>query len=219
MCHAPAFCVSCHQGRPKRAGGPARPQIIPSGHRLGAFRTTHGKDFLAQKGACGSCHESASCERCHTTPMPHPSDWTVSHPLAKDLDAQDCKVCHIKRQTCEECHHRDLRGKELVLANCVKCHPIMATVPATSIKPYGLADHAVHFNVAEKKGRPYTCEQCHVGFGVLAARPAGAAPPLSQGHDLRSCYECHGALDYNNVLISPYPGNALCLRCHSDLHL
>jgi hypothetical protein len=221
MCHAATFCVDCHQGRPKTRGAPARVQVIPSGHRVTTFVATHGKDFLAQKGACGSCHSSSDCEACHVTPMPHPADWTASHPLATDLDAQDCKVCHLDRQTCEECHHSGLRGAELVLANCVKCHPTMSTVPATAIKDIGLAEHAVHFSVAlpTKKGKPYKCEQCHVGFGFTAARPAGIAVPLSGGHDLRSCYECHGALDYSNVQIAPYPGNSLCVRCHSNLNL
>jgi hypothetical protein len=221
MCHAAPFCVSCHQGKPKTPGGPARVQVIPAGHRLAGFRATHGTDFLKQKGACGSCHSSADCERCHTTPMPHPADWASNHALARDLNAQDCKVCHIKRQTCEECHHRNLHGAELTLANCVKCHPVMATVPATSVKPSALAEHAVHFALAlpSKKGKPYKCEQCHVGFGFTAATAAGTIPATQGGHDLRSCYECHGALDYNNVQIAPYPGNSLCLRCHSDLHL
>jgi hypothetical protein len=217
MCHTSAFCVSCHQGKPKVPGGPARPQVIPSGHRLASFRTTHGKDFLAQKGACGSCHTSASCEACHVTPMPHPADWTTSHPLAKDLDSNDCKVCHTDRTSCEECHHRNLHGADLVLANCVKCHKVMATVPATSIKPSSIAEHAVHFIVAQKKGKPYKCEQCHIGsdFTTLAVVTGSSQP--KQGHDLRSCYQCHGALDYNNVLIAPYPGNALCLKCHTNL--
>jgi hypothetical protein len=219
MCHAPTFCVSCHQGKPKAAGGPARPQVVPAEHKKPAFRTTHGKDFLAQKGACGSCHESSSCEACHSTPMPHPADWTSNHALATDMNAQDCKVCHTNRQTCQECHHRNLRGQTLVLANCVKCHPIMATVPATDIKTSGLAEHAVHFLVAEKKGKPYKCEQCHVGFGFAAVQAAGTKSNVSTAHDLSACYDCHGALDYNSVLIAPYPGYSLCIRCHSNLNL
>ncbi len=219
MCHAPVFCVSCHQGKPKVAGGPARKQVVPEAHKLPAFRTTHGKDFLAQKGACGSCHESASCERCHITPMPHPADWTNNHALATDMNAQDCKVCHINRSTCQECHHRNLRGQTLVLENCVKCHPIMATQPATAIKTTGLAEHAVHFIVAEKKGKAYKCEQCHVGFGFTAVQAAGTKSNVTKSHDLTACYDCHGALDYTSVLIAPYPGYSLCIRCHSNLNL
>jgi hypothetical protein len=221
MCHQPVFCTNCHQGKPKTPGGPPRPQIIPAGHRVPSFKTTHGKDFLGQRGACGSCHESATCEKCHSTPMPHPADWTSTHALAKDLNAQDCKVCHLDRQTCQQCHHQNLRGADLKLSNCVKCHPVMATIPATAIQDSGLAEHAVHFSVAlpSKKGKPYKCEQCHVGFGFSAVQPAGGKNAVNTAHDLSTCYDCHGALDYNNVLIAPYPGYQLCTRCHSNLNL
>lgn len=219
MCHKPTFCTRCHQGLPARAGGPSRPKVIPADHRLASFKVSHGKSYLAQRGACGSCHDSASCEGCHVTPMPHPADFTSSHALARNLDPADCKVCHIDQSVCQECHHAGLRGAELIEKNCVHCHPLMRDRPATSIKDSGLAEHAVHFGVALKKGKPYRCEDCHVGFGYSAVRPASTQPALNQGHDLTMCYDCHGALDYRNVQIAPYPGNSLCVRCHSDLHL
>ena len=97
----------------------------------------------------------------------------------------------------------------------------MATVPATAIKDSGLAEHAVHFSVAlpSKKGKPYKCEECHVGFGFAAVQPAGAKNSVNTAHDLSTCYDCHGTLDYNNVLIAPYPGYSLCVRCHDNLNL
>ena len=60
------------------------------------------------------------------------------------------------------------------------------------------------------------CEKCHVKFGVTSLSPEMA---LIKGHDLRLCYECHGALDFENKLIAKYPGNQLCLRCHKDLKI
>lgn len=221
MCHQVSFCTGCHQGEPARPGGPARRQVIPADHRTTAFKDLHGKNYLSQKGACGSCHDSASCKPCHTTPMPHPADWTSMHPLAEQLDSQDCKVCHTERQRCQECHHKALRGAQLVERNCVTCHPSMTTKPATAIKNAAIAEHAVHFVVAERQGKPYRCEQCHVGFGIEPVRAVGVQPlaQLDKGHDLRSCYECHGALDYKNKLVAPYAGNSLCVRCHSNLNL
>ena len=219
MCHVSKFCTDCHQGRPARPGGRPRTPVIPSDHRLRTFRTTHGKNYLKQLGACGSCHDSASCERCHSTPMPHPADWTSSHALAKNLDAAACPVCHIERQRCQECHHGGMRGSQLIVKNCIRCHPTMSTRPLSGIRNKGLAEHAAHFDVAKtKRGKPYVCEDCHVGFGFQAAHALDAPPQLSQGHDLRLCYECHGALDtVTNELIAPYPGNTLCLRCHRNI--
>ncbi|MDO8964518.1 MAG: cytochrome c3 family protein [Coriobacteriia bacterium] len=220
MCHQPAFCTACHRGDPKEPGGPRRPPVIPADHKKATFRKIHGVNFLKQRGACGSCHDSASCEKCHKTPMPHPADWTSTHALVRNLDSQDCNVCHIDRQRCQECHHQNQRGNLLVRENCVKCHPEMRIKPATSIKNKGLAEHAVHFDVGKKKGREaYRCEECHVGFGLSAVSSHDAGAKLNQGHDLRLCYECHGALDYQNIQIAPYPGQALCLRCHTNLNL
>jgi hypothetical protein len=74
----------------------------------------------------------------------------------------------------------------------------------------------VHFNVAESKGRPYVCEDCHIGFTATSV----FEPALkTQVHDLRVCYDCHGNLDVNNVVIAPYPGKELCYRCHKQLNL
>lgn len=217
MCHKAQFCSACHQGKPKEPGGPARRKVIPSDHRLASFKASHGKNFLKQTGACGSCHDSASCERCHKTGMPHPADWTSSHALVRGLDSKDCNICHIDRSRCQECHHSSMRGTLLIEKNCVRCHPLMRTKPATSIRNKALVEHAVHFDVGKKKGREYyRCEECHVGFGFTAVKVPGAGTQLQMGHDLRLCYDCHGALDVNNVQIAPYPGNTLCYRCHQD---
>lgn len=216
MCHQPKFCSDCHQGKPATPGGPARQKVIPLDHRSPTFRKLHGKNYLDQKGACGSCHESKFCEGCHKTPMPHPADWTASHAIARGLDSADCNVCHTDRGTCQDCHHNQLRGAKLLRENCVNCHPSAAIIPPTSIKDKGIAEHAVHFDVAKtKKREPYVCEDCHVGFKPAVAR---GTVVIGRGHDLRLCYDCHGALDYKNEQIAPYPGNSLCIRCHKNIN-
>jgi hypothetical protein len=93
----------------------------------------------------------------------------------------------------------------------------MTQQPPTSIANKAFAEHAVHFNVAKKKGRPYRCFDCHVGFGTDAA---SQQIELQQGHDLRLCYQCHGASDpVTNQQIAPYRGAQLCLRCHTNLNI
>ncbi|MDO8915518.1 MAG: hypothetical protein Q7W16_05495, partial [Coriobacteriia bacterium] len=218
MCHEPSFCTACHQGRPAKPGGPKRAKVIPADHKKKDFVLVHGKNYLAQKGACASCHDATTCLKCHKTPVPHPADWTSSHALARGLDAADCNVCHVDRARCQQCHHQQLRGTELILANCVKCHPEMKQKPATAIKNKGFAEHAVHFEVAKSKSRktPYKCQDCHIGF---TRSIQSRMDSLTKGHDLRMCYECHGALDYRSQLIAPYPGSSLCLRCHTNLDL
>jgi uncharacterized paraquat-inducible protein A len=82
----------------------------------------------------------------------------------------------------------------------------------------GLAEHAVHFDAAKdwSTGKPFHCSECHIGFGTSQQTQKLLT---QQGHDLRLCYDCHGSLDYRNRLKAKYPGNQLCLRCHTDLHI
>lgn len=215
MCHKSQFCVPCHNGRKKLANGQQSPVVLPADHREPEWQPNHGQKFLAQSGSCSVCHTSDSCTRCHFTPMPHPSQWITQH-ANNGYPQQDCDVCHKDRETCQECHHSSVESNELIAANCVGCHEEMKTEPPTKIKNIAMAEHAVHFNVAESKGRPYLCEDCHVGYTV-----ARVMQPQSQtqAHDLRLCYDCHGNLDINNQIIAPYPGSELCRRCHTDLNI
>ncbi len=215
MCHPSAFCEQCHVGGRVMANGQPSPTVLPASHRAPEWQPEHGRQFLSQEGACSTCHTSASCTRCHITPMPHPTGWLSSH-ANNGFVERDCVVCHQDRSDCQECHHRELDSNELIAENCVGCHEIMKTDPPTSIKNIGLAEHAVHFNVAETNGRPYVCDDCHIGFTIMRVmQPASQ----TQAHDLRVCYDCHGALDANKVLIAPWPGSELCRRCHTDLSL
>jgi hypothetical protein len=216
QCHTAEVCVKCHTGGVKMANGKTSEKVIPADHRKPQWRSEHGGLYLAQKGLCAVCHAPASCQTCHVTTMPHPATWLADHANLNGQLAGDCKVCHSEREFCQDCHHDSVRSVALVRENCIKCHEEMKTEPPTAIKVAGLAEHAVHFNVAEKKGEPYYCEDCHIGFGSVGVRVMG---PATGPHDMRICYECHGALDLQNVRIAPWPGSELCLRCHTDLNL
>lgn len=214
MCHQPEFCTECHRGGKRLANGKESTAVIPADHRKGEWQSQHGGLYLGQKGACGSCHDSDSCKRCHQTVMPHPPDWLDQHSRGGRSAAQDCNVCHTDRDRCQQCHHDKVKRAELVAKNCVPCHDEMKQLPATTIENKGFAEHAVHFDVEEKKGKPYKCYECHVSFG--SSKSAQEISKL-QGHDLRLCYECHGALDIQSRQIAPYEGRELCVRCHSDV--
>lgn len=215
MCHEESFCVGCHRGKKTSANAPGKP-VIPTSHKKADWKGKHGPGFLAGDGACGVCHDDASCKRCHKTVMPHPVGWIEDHSPEKGVPASDCNVCHADRNKCQNCHHQKVKSAELVAKNCTPCHEEMKQKPATAIKNKGFSSHAVHFNVAKTKGKPYKCYECHVDFGSSSA---ANQLELQQGHDLRLCYGCHGYLDPMNVLIAPYPGASLCVRCHDDLSI
>jgi hypothetical protein len=213
MCHESAFCVECHVGKSTSANAASKP-VIPRDHRKQSWKGKHGRQFLKGEGACASCHTENSCTRCHKTSMPHPVGWIENHKPAPGVPQEDCNVCHTDRNSCQQCHHSQVQQGQLIAKACTPCHSEMKQKPATAIKNKGFAEHAVHFNVAKKKGKPYTCDDCHVGFSTASTEQLGAA-----GHDVRLCYGCHGGLDLQNRTIAPYPGAQLCLRCHTDLNI
>lgn len=213
MCHQTDFCIDCHNGRGKGPNAPAKP-VLPSDHKDARWRSKHGEQFLDSKGLCGVCHTGPSCQECHRTVVPHQPDFIADHKPPKGVPKEDCYICHKDRTECQQCHHAEVQTAELIAENCTPCHDEMKTKPATAIKSKAFAEHAVHFNVAESKGKPYRCYECHVDFGTSqAARKV----ELQQGHDLRLCYDCHGALDPFNRKIAPFKGAALCIRCHKDV--
>jgi hypothetical protein len=221
MCHQPIFCVICHTGKGTTPNSPSKP-VMPVDHTDARWMGLHGKKFMANQGECGACHDGPSCQRCHKTPVPHPANWISDHRPRGGITADDCNICHRDRSKCQNCHHGALKTAELTEANCARgpglhgCHATMAEKPATAIKDKGFSEHAVHFNVAKKKGHPYRCYECHTDFGNSKSQQE---LELQQGHDLRLCYSCHGALDPFNVQIAPYKGAALCRRCHHNLNI
>lgn len=218
MCHASTLCAECHSGQRELEDGTLSEQVVPDDHLTAEWVVEHGGIYLGGQGACSICHSSESCQRCHITPMPHPTTWVADH-TANGYPTADCQVCHADRTSCQSCHHAGLEEAELIAENCVECHPEMRTEPATDIKLVRLAEHAVHFGVEETVGRAYVCEDCHVSFTRMKVQGVGLNTFESQAHDLRMCYDCHGNLDARGVQIAPWPGSQLCRRCHSDLHL
>jgi len=218
MCHTSPVCAECHRGERQLADGSLSAQVIPDTHERVEWIAQHGAPYLGGRGGCSICHTSESCSRCHQTAMPHPTAWLASH-AANGYSRDDCGVCHTDRATCQECHHVSVRDAELRAENCVECHPEATTEPPTAIRRMGFVSHAVHFDVAERVGRSYVCDDCHIGLTVARVRGAGRQAYDTGAHDLRVCYDCHGALDFRNVEIAPWPGSQLCRRCHADLNI
>jgi hypothetical protein len=218
MCHKSESCTGCHRGKKVSPNAPGK-QIIPVAHREVKWQEEHGALFLASEGSCNSCHDDASCKRCHQTVMPHPVGWMEDHSPEPGVSGEDCGVCHTNRATCQNCHHQRVKGENLIARNCTPCHDEMKTAPATRIKHKKFAEHAVHFEARTLDDRPYRCDDCHYGFGRTHIPMPGTAGLPEATHELRLCYSCHGALDLRNRRIAPYRGRELCVRCHTDLRV
>lgn len=223
MCHSDTFCVPCHRGKGTTKWA-SKSMIIPDDHKESKWLKAHGAPYLKGEGLCGACHDGPSCQRCHKTVMPHPADFVSNHKPAPGVPNDDCNVCHSDRNSCQNCHHAQVKNAYLTEEACVGCHPTMKQKPATAIKHKAFSEHAVHFDVEKSKGKPYKCYECHFTFGQTGTgasinHGSTTAGNLQQGHDLQLCYTCHGALDPLNEPIAPYPGGGLCLRCHKDLNM
>ena len=221
MCHKPEFCVDCHTGKGTTPNASPKP-VIPKDHTDAQLAgSSTASSSWPSRARAARATTGPSCQRCHKTPVPHPPNWIENHRPPAGIPASDCNICHRDRTKCQDCHHGSVKNGELIQRNCARgpgmkgCHVEMMQKPATAIKNKGFAEHAVHFDVKKTKGNPYHCYECHTDFGSSASAQKIEA---QQGHDLRLCYSCHGALDPFNVQIAPYKGSSLCFRCHSDLN-
>jgi len=218
-CHTSAFCAECHRAEKRLPDGSYSEEVIPDDHRTEEWMSTHGEPFLLSgEATCSICHTNESCSRCHPTVMPHPTTWLATHTTSGFMP-NDCAVCHTDRNWCQECHHDPDRSQKLLAENCVNCHPVMRDTPYPDIKVAKTAEHAAHFDVAEYLGRPLRCDDCHVKLTAARVQRAGQSSTEIGGHDIRICYECHGARDSQGELIAPWSGSDLCRHCHTGPEL
>lgn len=59
---------------------------------------------------CGTCHAQAFCTDCHGVDIPHPDDFTETHPAVAEQAPDSCAQCHLVdaagMNECSECHHQ-----------------------------------------------------------------------------------------------------------------
>ncbi len=151
---------------------------------------------------CVSCHQSdfnsttnpnhtsvgysTDCVSCHTT---NPG-WTpanVNHdffPLTLGHDIQDCKECHTTSNYSD------------VSPECVSCHQ----------SDFNNTSNPNHTSV----GYSTDCVSCHTtNPGWTPANVDHDFFPLTLGHDIQDCKECHTTSNYSDV--SPE-----CVSCHQS---
>lgn len=100
----------------------------------------HDGDWLSVHGmrdarVCGLCHAERDCTECHAE-MPHADTWAYAHGDAAVKDQGSCSRCHIREQSCRDCHAvpmphpdgwlaRHSRGIEAFREErCLRCHVV-----------------------------------------------------------------------------------------------
>ncbi|PLX10061.1 MAG: hypothetical protein C0598_11240 [Marinilabiliales bacterium] len=157
--------------------------------------------FSDAEPGCISCHDDMheqtvgfDCKRCHNS-----VDWIVSNiteihnqsrfPLLGAHLTADCYSCHESAS--------NLRFEPLGI-ECVDCH--MADYQATTSPNHIEAAYSTN------------CSDCHQmnAFAWTGANFTHAFFPLTEGHAIGDCAECHkDPSDYSNI-------SSDCISCHQD---
>lgn len=120
-------CNTCHTDRSPKE------RILS-----GTFAVSHSANWRQTHGmgdalACGACHTSEKCGKCHGVGVPHPASFRTVHG----------RVASSKDAKCQSCHSEDF---------CSDCHGVQMPHPP-SFKPQ-------HSAIVKKDGRA-SCDKCH----------------------------------------------------------
>lgn len=197
MCHTRSLCERCHSIK----------KVKPADHKKREiWRRYHGK-VTSDLSRCEICHKEKMCMGCHKTEIPHQVIWVSRHNKDGKKVGARCRMCHYERGYCSDCHHVRSLERRLVLATCIKCHPVLRKKPSIVRRSgplaKGLLLHKYHFEMTKTK--PFKCGVCHAGS-------------IQKGKGCFSfalCYKCHGKYE-NGKLIAKWGGRELCYRCHPN---
>jgi len=199
----PTDCITCHTTNPGWTPTTFDHSTFPLtlGHDLTDCTQCHiGGNFTNTSSDCVSCHQTnydnttnpnhvnagfnTDCVACHTT-NPGWTPATFDHsffPLTLGHDLADCTQCHTTNPYSS------------ASANCVSCHQ---TTYNNTTNP----DHV-------SAGFPTDCAACHTtNPGWTPATFDHSTFPLTLGHDLTDCTQCHIGGNFTNT-------SSDCVSCH-----
>ena len=202
-------CASCHTTNPGWTPATINHDFFPLtlGHDIQDCRECHTSDNYSDISAdCVSCHQndfastsnpnhessgfSNDCASCHTT-NPGWTPATINHdffPLTLGHNIQDCRECHTSDNYSD------------ISADCVSCHQ----------NDFASTSNPNH----ESSGFSNDCASCHTtNPGWTPATINHDFFPLTLGHNIQDCRECHASDNYSDI-------SADCVSCHqSDYNL
>ena len=202
-------CVKCHN---------------PSGWDIN-YRTLqfdHDKTDYPLEGS----HTQTDCKLCHSTLVFDEAPSTECISCHADIHGQsvgnDCVRCHTSEtwlvDNIPELHEEN--GFPLIGAHsnlsCVECHTSETVVRFDRIGNDCISCHQDDYASTQSPnhqtaGFSMDCTECHdpLGFGWDSESINHDFFPLTQGHDIQDCSQCHNIDNYGDI--SPD-----CVSCHND---
>jgi len=196
-------CVSCHSTNPGWTPAIINHDFFPLtlGHDIQDCNECHTtSNFSDADPNCVTCHQTdynnttdpnhvsagfpTDCVSCHTT-NPGWTPATINHdffPLTLGHDIQDCNQCHTTANFSD------------ADPNCVTCHQT----------DYNATTNPNHSSV----GFSTDCISCHTtNPGWTPATINHDFFPLTLGHDIQDCNQCHTTGNYSDA-------DPNCVTCH-----
>ncbi len=203
-------CDDCHQ----TTGWTMKPGTYTFDHNVATQFTLVGQHSALD---CKSCHSTLvfdqakpECVSCHTD-------------MHNQTVGMDCALCHTSQSwlvpNITEIHQMSrfpLMGAHLT-ADCNDCHPSASLL---SFEPLGIECidcHQTDYNQTQNPnhvtaGYSTNCTECHY-MNMFTWSGAGIDHsffPLTQGHAIGDCFQCHTqGTDYSNI-------SSDCFSCHEQ---
>lgn len=235
--HTAVACEACHRMGERPGAADHAP-----------CDTCHKQAFLSPPGElCKTCHvqvvtKPAEGVQAPLRPYPVEDVWQAepprfSHAVHMDYGRMEsgvgfhvaCADCHVRdgklsrpdHTACARCHAPEARvGGGPAMDDCTGCHRtgVQQRTRGRLIKGDLRFDHPRH--VADRRGTPIKCEECHRGSKASTSYADHAPPPIAACvgcHDdtervphelrMRTCETCHATR--NQTLFSIAPRNHL----------
>ncbi len=201
-------CAECHNPN----GWDVSPEEVKFDHNSTRFELTGAHNqvdcrtchstlvFEDAPSDCMSCHQDIhsqtvgnDCARCHTS-----TSWLVDEiPELHESNGFPLSGAHANL-SCVECHQSETNLRFDRLGNeCLNCH----------LDNYQQTTQPNH----QQAGYSTDCLECHspLAFGWNAEVVSHDFFPLTLGHDIQDCAQCHNVNDFSAITPD-------CIACHAQ---
>jgi len=216
--NASTRCLACHERQPggkmrvRYPGGNLKPgPSLPHLDHGATFRTSHKVAARAYKKQCDTCHQRATCLRCHggvrKPASIHLGNYILRHGRDARANRSRCKSCHTRQRFCVSCHSRvglNRRNRQSPYRTPALKRYHGANWASSTAVGNARNRHATHarrnVSTCVSCHRERDCTTCHArkrvgGLGRSPHRPGFARSrrcKILLKKNFRACLKCHG---------------------------